>query len=136
MSLNKHNSALCPACKCVLRWIRATRDTDGVLPTGMPVIPEVLDSYRSKTRYLESPETKSICDAKYQAMQVLDLFFNMRFNVRLEVSRSRTVFVTRFLVLLLAPPCIPPKESMPVFLFSVSDISVSVGEKGTFCRAR
>ena len=40
----------------------------------------------TRTRYLESPETKAICDAKYQAMEVLDLFFNMRFNVRLEVS--------------------------------------------------
>ncbi len=52
----------------------------------MAEIREVLESYRTKTRYLESPETKAICDAKYQAMEVLDLFFNMRFNVRLEVQ--------------------------------------------------
>ena len=54
----------------------------------------MLDAYRNKTRYLESPETKAICDAKYQAMEVLDLFFNMRFNVRLEVSEL--VGLTKF----------------------------------------
>lgn len=51
----------------------------------MPILKDVLDTYQLKTRYLQSPEAKSVCDAKHEAMEVLDLFFNFRFNTRLEV---------------------------------------------------
>ncbi|XP_060598295.1 uncharacterized protein LOC132752036, partial [Ruditapes philippinarum] len=45
---------------------------------------EVLFSFRQKDRFKPSPETKAIVEAKIQAMEVLDLFFNFRFNNRLE----------------------------------------------------
>ena len=69
------------------------------LVLGVATIQDVLDAYRKKNRYLQSPETKAICDAKHQAMEVLDLFFNMRFNVRLEVSPvSQQSLYNRFLL--------------------------------------
>ncbi|XP_064638655.1 inositol 1,4,5-trisphosphate receptor type 3-like isoform X2 [Lineus longissimus] len=45
---------------------------------------KVTEHYRNVGRYQESPETKAVVDAKHQAMEVLDLFFNFRFNTRLE----------------------------------------------------
>ncbi|XP_060553977.1 uncharacterized protein LOC132715023 [Ruditapes philippinarum] len=45
---------------------------------------EVMFSFRQKDRFKPSPETKAIVEAKIQALEVLDLFFNFRFNNRLE----------------------------------------------------
>uniref|UniRef100_A0A1I8GHW0 EIF3_N domain-containing protein n=1 Tax=Macrostomum lignano TaxID=282301 RepID=A0A1I8GHW0_9PLAT len=45
---------------------------------------KVLQHYQTVDRYKKSRETKAVVDAKHQAMRVLDLFFNFRFNVRLK----------------------------------------------------
>ncbi|KAK2148285.1 hypothetical protein LSH36_505g01003 [Paralvinella palmiformis] len=52
---------------------------------SLNVLDDVLKRYRETTRYQENPETQAIVDAKYQAMEVVDLFFNYRFNIRLEL---------------------------------------------------
>ncbi|PAA53235.1 hypothetical protein BOX15_Mlig016571g1 [Macrostomum lignano] len=44
---------------------------------------KVLQHYRTGDRFKQSRETKAVVDAKYEAMRVLDLLFNFRFNVRL-----------------------------------------------------
>ncbi|CAH1798283.1 unnamed protein product [Owenia fusiformis] len=44
----------------------------------------VVARYRDKERYDMAPETSAIVDAKYQAMQVLDLLMTYQFNTRLE----------------------------------------------------
>ncbi|KAI0213921.1 Inositol 1,4,5-trisphosphate receptor type 3, partial [Lamellibrachia satsuma] len=51
---------------------------------GVPVMQAVRDHYRAEARFQQSPETKAIVDAKYQAMRVMDLFLNFQFNTRLE----------------------------------------------------
>ncbi|XP_053404110.1 inositol 1,4,5-trisphosphate receptor type 2-like isoform X2 [Mercenaria mercenaria] len=45
---------------------------------------EMLVVFRQSERFKPSPETKAIVEAKVQALQVLDLFFNFIFNIRLE----------------------------------------------------
>ncbi|XP_053404101.1 inositol 1,4,5-trisphosphate receptor type 3-like isoform X2 [Mercenaria mercenaria] len=45
---------------------------------------EILVVFRQSQRFKPSPETKAIVEAKVQALEVLDLFFNFRFNNRLE----------------------------------------------------
>ncbi|XP_052783710.1 inositol 1,4,5-trisphosphate receptor type 1-like isoform X3 [Mya arenaria] len=45
---------------------------------------EMLDVFRKTERFKPSPETKAIVEAKVQALEVLDLFFNFIFNIRLE----------------------------------------------------
>ncbi|KAK2143235.1 hypothetical protein LSH36_861g02042 [Paralvinella palmiformis] len=63
------------------------------------VLDDVLKHYRETTRYQEHPETQAIVDAKYQAMEVLDLFFNYRFNIRLEWPCGRLTLYNSPLVL-------------------------------------
>eukprot|EP00117_Sycon_ciliatum_P048000 scpid3078/ scgid34229/ Inositol 1,4,5-trisphosphate receptor type 1; IP3 receptor isoform 1; Type 1 inositol 1,4,5-trisphosphate receptor len=43
-----------------------------------------LKDFRQRGRYEQSPQNKAIIDAKFRAMEVLDVFFNFGFNVRLE----------------------------------------------------
>ena len=63
---------------------------DGRNDKPYPVIPpgkegdEVLKNFRQHERYTPSQETQAVTDAKCQALEVLDLFFNFIFNVRLE----------------------------------------------------
>ncbi|CAG2225799.1 unnamed protein product [Mytilus edulis] len=63
---------------------------DGRNDKPYPVIPpgkegeEVLKNFRQHERYHPSQETQAVVDAKCQALEVLDLFFNFIFNVRLE----------------------------------------------------
>ncbi|XP_076096104.1 inositol 1,4,5-trisphosphate-gated calcium channel ITPR3-like isoform X9 [Mytilus galloprovincialis] len=63
---------------------------DGRNDKPYPVIPpgkegeEVLKNFRLNERYHPSQETQAVVDAKCQALEVLDLFFNFIFNVRLE----------------------------------------------------
>ncbi|KAL4219957.1 hypothetical protein ACF0H5_020368 [Mactra antiquata] len=45
---------------------------------------EMLVVFRKSERFKPSPETKAIVEAKIQALEVLDLFFNFIFNIRLE----------------------------------------------------
>lgn len=45
---------------------------------------EMLVVFRQSERFKSSPETKAIVEAKIQALNVLDLFFNFIFNIRLE----------------------------------------------------
>ncbi|KAK7486477.1 hypothetical protein BaRGS_00022278, partial [Batillaria attramentaria] len=45
---------------------------------------EVLQYFRSQGRFHKSQETKAIVDAKVQALEVLNLFFNFIFNLRME----------------------------------------------------
>ncbi|ESO83880.1 hypothetical protein LOTGIDRAFT_236387 [Lottia gigantea] len=45
---------------------------------------EVLKYFNQVARYQKSPETKAIVDAKLQALEVMDLFFNFIFNLRME----------------------------------------------------
>ncbi|XP_077987360.1 inositol 1,4,5-trisphosphate-gated calcium channel ITPR1-like [Glandiceps talaboti] len=51
---------------------------------GQEARKEVLHHYRKKQRFEQSPEAKAVVDAKHMAMDVVDLFFNFRFNTRLE----------------------------------------------------
>ncbi|EDV25315.1 uncharacterized protein TRIADDRAFT_55241 [Trichoplax adhaerens] len=46
---------------------------------------QLLRQYREVDRFKESAETKAVVDAKYQAMEAVDLLFNFRFNKRLEL---------------------------------------------------
>ncbi|ELU06744.1 hypothetical protein CAPTEDRAFT_198254 [Capitella teleta] len=61
---------------------------------GECVSRDVLDKYRRLYRYKESPETMAIINAKHQAMEVLDLFFNFSFNEQLEqfVKNFKTTY--------------------------------------------
>ncbi|XP_067668084.1 inositol 1,4,5-trisphosphate-gated calcium channel ITPR2-like [Haliotis asinina] len=45
---------------------------------------EVLKYFKKIERFKRSPETKAIVDAKIQALEVLNLFFNFIFNLRME----------------------------------------------------
>ncbi|CAH1798712.1 unnamed protein product [Owenia fusiformis] len=45
---------------------------------------KMVTMYRNKERFEKSPETKAVVDAKYQAMEVLDLLLSLQFNTRLE----------------------------------------------------
>ncbi|KAL8600021.1 hypothetical protein ACOMHN_057790 [Nucella lapillus] len=45
---------------------------------------EVLQHFRKTGRFQKSQETKAIVDAKIQALEVLNLFFNFIFNLRME----------------------------------------------------
>ncbi|OWF52185.1 Inositol 1,4,5-trisphosphate receptor type 3 [Mizuhopecten yessoensis] len=45
---------------------------------------EVMKHFNQTGRYQRSPETQAVVDAKCQALQVLNLFFNFVFNLRLE----------------------------------------------------
>ncbi|XP_076454279.1 inositol 1,4,5-trisphosphate-gated calcium channel ITPR3-like isoform X3 [Babylonia areolata] len=45
---------------------------------------EVLHHFRKQGRFQKSQETKAIVDAKIQALEVLSLFFNFIFNLRME----------------------------------------------------
>ncbi|KAK6195687.1 hypothetical protein SNE40_001061 [Patella caerulea] len=47
-------------------------------------VKEVLKYFHEVARYQKSPETKAIVDAKLQALDVLNLFFNFIFNLRME----------------------------------------------------
>ncbi|CAH1800283.1 unnamed protein product [Owenia fusiformis] len=66
---------------------------DKPYPVVSGVSENVLSHYRKVGRFRQSPETKAIVDAKHQAMEVLDLFFNFRFNTRLErfVSEFKSI---------------------------------------------
>nr|XP_006825393.1 PREDICTED: inositol 1,4,5-trisphosphate receptor type 1-like [Saccoglossus kowalevskii] len=57
---------------------------NSTLQGGPEVRREVLQHYRSKLRFEQSPEAKAVVDAKYMAMEVVDLFLNFRFNERLD----------------------------------------------------
>nr|KAG5691426.1 hypothetical protein BaRGS_016342 [Batillaria attramentaria] len=45
---------------------------------------QVLEAFRNQGRFHKSEETKAIVDAKVQALEVLNLFFNFMFNTRME----------------------------------------------------
>ncbi|KAI0220817.1 Inositol 1,4,5-trisphosphate receptor type 3 [Lamellibrachia satsuma] len=45
---------------------------------------DLQETFLRETRFQKSAQTQAIVDAKYQAMLVLDLFFNVIFNTRLE----------------------------------------------------
>ena len=46
---------------------------------------EKLKRYRDFERYEPSPETQAVINAKYKAMEVVELLLNLEFNTRLEV---------------------------------------------------
>ena len=46
----------------------------------------IIREYRAKGRFEPNRENQAIVDAKYKAMQVVDLLLNLEFNSRLEVN--------------------------------------------------
>ena len=46
----------------------------------------IISEYRAKGRFEPNRENQAIVDAKYKAMQVVDLLLNLEFNSRLEVN--------------------------------------------------
>ena len=46
--------------------------------------------FRSSYRYKETEQNKAVFTVKERAMEVLDLLFNFRFYVRLQVSLNMT----------------------------------------------
>ena len=54
---------------------------------------EVVKSYRTTWRFEPSPEAQAVVNAKFQAMETVDLLLNMEFNTRLEVSILHVVLV-------------------------------------------
>ncbi|KAL5005127.1 hypothetical protein ScPMuIL_018583 [Solemya velum] len=71
---------------------------------------KVLDYFRSVERFQKSPETKAIVDAKCQALEVLNLFFNFIFNLRME--KFMLMFKTTHTAA--NRPRIPPPELGPL----------------------
>ena len=59
---------------------------------------EVVKSYRTTWRFDPSPETQAVVDAKFQAMETVDLLLNMEFNTRLEVSQGRPLRVHEYTI--------------------------------------
>ncbi|XP_065834186.1 inositol 1,4,5-trisphosphate receptor type 3-like isoform X2 [Oscarella lobularis] len=45
---------------------------------------KALEDYRQTTRFVQSENNKEVVNAKHMAMEVIDLLFNFRFNIRLE----------------------------------------------------
>ncbi|XP_023930445.1 inositol 1,4,5-trisphosphate receptor type 3 [Lingula anatina] len=69
----------------LLSLLDGTNDKPDLETTGKTVEEmKALQWYRQHGRYKENAQTKAVVDAKHQAMQVMDLFFNLRFNIRLE----------------------------------------------------
>ncbi|XP_070537450.1 LOW QUALITY PROTEIN: inositol 1,4,5-trisphosphate-gated calcium channel ITPR3-like [Ptychodera flava] len=80
---------------------------------------QVRDHYKKKQRFEQSPEAKAVVDAKYMAMEVVDLFFNFCFNTRIEN------FIASFKKLYSESHSIETRKSI---LFSGSELEVLLRE--------
>lgn len=87
---------------------------------------DILRVFRTKERFERSTETTAVVGAKCQALQVLNLFFNYIFNLRLEK------FMNMFKVTHTSAnnPAMPPPELGPL-LYEAFDLSVHQGVSKT-----
>ncbi|KAK3094787.1 hypothetical protein FSP39_006217 [Pinctada imbricata] len=90
---------------------------------------EVLKHFQSVERYQKSVETKAVVDAKCQALETLNLFFNFIFNLRME--KFMNVFkVTHTQA---NRPQMPPVE-LGALLYEEFDLSKNLGVSKTALR--